>query len=248
MSREKFKHVQAGDPITVSRANLQGDMLNRLGQTSAGNNMVGRHSGSFLQLGTRPRWKQGVVTITDVLPISEDEEAESSSSPSSPGSETSDSSTFGAEAPIYKGVFRHYNFKEDQWRDQERKWLVDARGLDIDLEIGDRLVVYWDAQRGMLVPTGVDAGLRMVRVEKDGGVAGDVSTTCSWTYTVSDLSGNEMDTKISPEHTRMPNMKYFEAGAGGRSQFGLAQWVSGFLILVHLPGEKEDTNACEESS
>lgn len=101
-----------------------------------------------------------------------------------------------------------------------------------------------------------------VTVVKDGGVAGSPAVgtvpavNCSWTYTVSDLAGYELDTGVSPEQARYPGFIYLEAGAGGRSAYGLAVWTTGTpplgtipgsegtLVLMYLPGERPDATVC----
>jgi hypothetical protein len=126
--KEQFKEVKPGQPITAGRANREGAVLERVAGIVPGPGVYGRHSGTNLQLGTRPGWNQGIVTVTDVL-------------------------TSGVpDPPIFLGTSRRYNFQNLAWTDQVRKWQIDAKGLDIELSVGDRLVVYWDAQRGMLVP------------------------------------------------------------------------------------------------
>ena len=86
--------------------------------------------------------------------------------------------------------------------------------------------------------------LELVTVAKDGGVAGDDETTCTWTYTVKTLGGITMETGISPQQARYSDTTYLEAGAGGRSKYALAQYVDGTLILVWVAGEKEDPSPC----
>jgi len=124
MSRELFDDVKVGQPITASRTNREAQVLNRLARFQGGIGLVGRHSGYSISMRTRPPWDQGIVTITESL-----------------------------GSGIYLGTKRRYNFNQAEWRDRQREWQVDANGLDTTLNVGDRLVVYWDAQRGMLVPS-----------------------------------------------------------------------------------------------
>jgi hypothetical protein len=87
-------------------------------------------------------------------------------------------------------------------------------------------------------------GVRFVKVEKDGGVAGNASTDCTWTYTVKTLGDVTMETTISPEQERYPKTTYLEAAASGRSEYALAEYVSGTLKLIWVPGEIADTSTC----
>jgi hypothetical protein len=91
---------------------------------------------------------------------------------------------------------------------------------------------------------GSGGGLRLVKVSKDGGVAGTDATNCTWTYTVKTLGGTTMETTISPEQARYPNTTYLQAGTGGRSEYAIAQYVSGTLKLIWVPGEIADTSTC----
>ncbi len=87
----------------------------------------------------------------------------------------------------------------------------------------------------------------VVECSNDGGVAGSATpaVNCSFTYTVDDLDGVELGTAISPEHARYPNTTYLAAGSDGRSAYGIAfTHVTDGLVLLHLPGETQDTTVC----
>jgi len=168
MSREEFPEVKAGQKITEGRANREGRVLERVARMVPGAGMSGRHSGSHVQMGTPPPWNQGIVTVTDVV---------ESGVP---------------DPPIYYGTKRGYNFDGVEWRDQKREWQIDAKGLDAELSVGDRLVCYWDAQRGMLVPMTASAfevpGFMLAEDHPGQGILFDIwlgewsPATHSWIY------------------------------------------------------------------
>lgn len=96
------------------------------------------------------------------------------------------------------------------------------------------------------------SGFQLVEIEWDGGVAGDSSTDCTFTYTLKDLEGNELATDISPETARYPNTTYLAAAAtgagtgtgGGRSSYAVAYNLDGTWLLLHIPGEIAASGAC----
>lgn len=60
-----------------------------------------------------------------------------------------------------------------------------------------------------------------VRVTIDGGSAGSVSTTCSWTYTVELDSGYVLGEELTPQKRRLPNVPYTSTPADS--------WGAGFF-------------------
>ena len=63
------------------------------------------------------------------------------------------------------------------------------------------------------VPPDTLGSLFAVLVTKDGGVAGDAATDCTFTYTVKDLLGAELATALSPLRPRFAHTEYVEPGA-----------------------------------
>jgi len=92
----------------------------------------------------------------------------------------------------------------------------------------------------------------VVLVTKDGGVAGDASTECSYTYTVKKLNDStELGTEVTPEAPRLHYVAYWYAGetrtgATGdtTSRYGLACYASGSLVLLYAFGEIPKEDAC----
>jgi len=82
-----------------------------------------------------------------------------------------------------------------------------------------------------------------VLVTKDGGVAGDADTDCSFTYTVKDLAGVELGTALSPQSGRLPKTEYTEPGADSPA---VAYFdTSGDMQLYHVAGEIPVTDEVE---
>jgi hypothetical protein len=89
-----------------------------------------------------------------------------------------------------------------------------------------------------------EPGCFVVKVEKDGGVAGDDETDCSFTYTVKDIYGATLDTEVSPEQSRYPETAYLEAGADDQSAYGIAGYdEDGNLLLLSID-EIADSSEC----
>jgi hypothetical protein len=85
----------------------------------------------------------------------------------------------------------------------------------------------------------------IVVVAKDGGVAGDETTDCSWTYTVKDMAGTTMPKNaagdaaedIEPVKPRLTHVQYTYAG-DGTTTYALACYDgSGNLVLLDCLGE-----------
>jgi len=85
----------------------------------------------------------------------------------------------------------------------------------------------------------LDGRTFLVRVTEDGtGVDGPPST---WKYNVKDLSGNTLDTGVTPEKARMATSKYTKAGA---NTYGIAGYNGDTLILLEAFEEVPQTNVC----
>lgn len=70
---------------------------------------------------------------------------------------------------------------------------------------------------------------QLVTVAKDGGVAGSASTNCTWTYTIKDLGGTELDTGLTPHRPRHANAIYTQAPD---DSYGLAANIGGAWVLL----------------
>ena len=91
-----------------------------------------------------------------------------------------------------------------------------------------------------IVPT-----LFPVKVTEDSGNLydpGSASTNCSFTYTVTSLSGQVLGTAMTPQRPRYQNTEY--AGPGAWS-YGLGFWDGGTFILYEVVDEIALTDTCE---
>ena len=80
----------------------------------------------------------------------------------------------------------------------------------------------------------------LVKVTKDGGVAGSSAANCTFTYTVTDLTGTELGTLETPLVPRFPLTEYDEPTA---ESLGIAYYASdGALVLYHVAEEIPTTN------
>ena len=77
-----------------------------------------------------------------------------------------------------------------------------------------------------------------VIVSVDGGVAGDESTDCSFTYEVDDINENKLGDSLTPQKPRAPLTTYLPG-----TLYGWAFWLNGTLILLDAL-EREAVEVC----
>lgn len=82
----------------------------------------------------------------------------------------------------------------------------------------------------------------VVNCIKDGGAAGDGTSSCSWTYTVESLGGKELGTSMSPDKSRMSNVEYEVPNALGVR--GLAYIDATGSIRLYCANEVPVTEEC----
>jgi len=132
---EKFTALHAGDLLSARRVNRLGRVAERLAATRPGTNMLGRHSDQLVSQSAPPPWKQGIAEVV--------------------GQFLQDGAWVDG---LYEVSFRWYSYDEDEWKTEETferaVYNLDARDLGVVLLPYDRLMVFWDDQRGMFVPAG----------------------------------------------------------------------------------------------
>ncbi|MFH1743162.1 MAG: hypothetical protein ABIH23_29495, partial [bacterium] len=216
--REKFERKQGGDQLSSSRDwNPMADVAERVAGLRGGSNINVRHGRSFVSVSGTISFHQDILSVYSVE---------------------------GSKAGLYLGRLVEYNHQTEVWAAGMEDYLIDANSVRASLGIGQRVVCYWDEIRGAYVP--VTSGCMVVKVTRDGGVAGGSGADCTFTYTVKDFAGAVLDTTVMPERPRYGNCAYLAGGEGGRTSYGLAIYDSGTLKLLVAFGEIEDTTACDE--
>ena len=136
MSREKFSTVKKGHLPIRQEYNTLTKVVERFASFGRGSRH-GRHGGSFVAFDTLAPWSQFIFEITDTT-IDE-------------GGGDTDTDSSG----LYKGKIIWYSHEDEEWKDDETKeWFLDENGTNSPptFSIGNRIIAYWDEQRGMFVP------------------------------------------------------------------------------------------------
>jgi len=129
MASEKFPKVSAGEPIRTSRANREGEVLERVARLCPGSGLDGQYGGATLQFSRTLDARLATLKVTDVT-----------------------------DAPVYLGVFRQYDFVADEWTDGTKLWKIDTGATDTTLNEDDIVVAYYDRKRGAFIPVGGGGG------------------------------------------------------------------------------------------
>jgi hypothetical protein len=90
----------------------------------------------------------------------------------------------------------------------------------------------------------LERGVELVKVTKDGGAAGSAVDSCTFTYTVKDLAGNQLATEQTPARPRLPLIAYLAGGEDGRTAYALAARDGSTLVLLYVLGEIPDAGDC----
>ncbi len=78
-------------------------------------------------------------------------------------------------------------------------------------------------------------GLFIVKVQQDGGVAGDDATNCTFTYEVFDLTGDSLEAGVEPQMARYPLCTYTKAPD---DSYGLAAYNEDDELLLLIAFEE----------
>jgi len=174
MASEKFPEITPGQPLSADRANMEGQVLERVAKMRPGSGMDGRHGGSALQFSRTLDAKLAALRVTD-----------------------------DSDAPVYLGVLRQYNFQSDEWSDGEKLWKIDAGAVNTTLSENNIVVAYYNRKRGAFIPVvGSGGGVQIIRFEvlAAGPFLGDVATECdSVTAEVLGISCEGADVAVGDE-------------------------------------------------
>lgn len=134
---EQFPEQKPGDPWPSARhINKLSSVFGRLGRISGGSNQNIRHGESSISISSNPPWTQHVVIISNKQINDDDTE----------------------DSGLYLIKFRWYSNDNAEWKTDDKEWELDANDFDRSLEVGDKLVAFWDRQRGMFVPANTGRG------------------------------------------------------------------------------------------
>jgi hypothetical protein len=152
--RERFPHKRRGDPLSHGHVNDLSDVARRVSRPARGSFRTGRHGKTFMSQSALAPWDQQLVVVQS------DE-----------------------GGGLYRVRIRWYNSDTPAWEtDTSIEYDLDANDLDLDLRVGDKLVAYWDEQRGMFVPTGGSGGGTLAGVLDTDLAPGGTATMSVWEW------------------------------------------------------------------
>lgn len=129
--RESIPPKKKGDILYHEEVNILARTMGVFGRRRPGSNLMGRHVGNTsYSEAPFPPWTQYIAEITNQQIDDADD-------------------TYSG---FYLCKVRYWNSGDSKWYSQDKEWDLDACGLELKLDVGDKLVVWWDEQRGMFVP------------------------------------------------------------------------------------------------
>ncbi len=211
---EKFPTKKPGDSLEAQHVNdLSGEARSVAGFSVSGGLSMSRGK-NFISIHGPPRWKQYVFEISN-LKVNDDD--------------TDDSG-------MYLGKVRYFEFSETkytgEWKtDDEQEWELDASGLGVSFSVGDKLVAWWDAQRGMFVPC--FSSSLTPRILYDDAVPG--GTDINAYPVLADMTADTAATKVLVQNTHPGNFRgYGDAHTGFDATTAAKVWTT-----VDLAGKEQ---------
>ena len=134
MADRPLPDKQPGDTLSASHINKlsrQAERLAGLGSTGVGGPVMS--SGSQIQFAPQSMFQQFIMEITDVEAFDGDKEY---------------TGFYKAKMRWFEADDIEKNEDGDWSTNDDQDWLLDARDLDLPLGEGDKVVAYWDRQRG----------------------------------------------------------------------------------------------------
>lgn len=123
--KERFPKKRAGDTLSARDVNKLGDVARRFARFSPGGHQTGRHGDSFVSTSSFAPHRQYIFEVSEVV---------------------------SASKGLCKGKARWYSHRDEEWKSKGKEWRLDAAGTGMSPAVGDKLVAWWDEQRGMFVP------------------------------------------------------------------------------------------------
>ena len=192
---EHIDKVKPGDPVSARRANEISEVCERFGQAAAGSYVGMHHGASTFSIIGKPPFQQYVFLITSLL--------------------VDDDDVF--DSGLYKGKIRWYSAKDEEWKtDDSLEPQLDARDTNLLFYKNDRVVCYWDAQRGRFVPI---FSHHLPLVDLNGSLSGMVSST--------EYGGSDIRFALEISHT----------GSSGWAKANGRDWVVNGNVTPNSSGE-----------
>ena len=135
---EKFKYLSKSELPSRQQFNRLSDVARMFAKLGRGLSHC-KHGGSYIQIAENAPWEQFTFEITNLK------------------KDVTDTDDSG----LYLGKIIYYSFDSGKWKNDETKeWILDERGINTPptYSVGDKLVAYWDAQRGAFIPVGGASG------------------------------------------------------------------------------------------
>ena len=130
---EQIPKKGLGSPLHHQDVNVLGDVAKRSSNITSSSNLNKFLSKTFSNVLGMPPWFMAVVEITDDAPYE-----------------------YSSGDSIYFCKLRYYQHTSTSalgtWKNQDKEWLLDAKGIDASLNVGDHLSAWWDEQRGAFIP------------------------------------------------------------------------------------------------
>lgn len=122
---ETFKRKSPGDVLYAAEVNEMFDAARQFGLLRPGSNL----SGTGGAVGAQAPWLQTLAVV----------------------SKTKEQTGDG----LFRCLLRYWNDAEKKWAtSHDKEWPLDAEDLGQQFAVGDKVIVYWDEQRGAFIPVG----------------------------------------------------------------------------------------------
>ncbi len=212
--RETFPEKNAGEPLSAEHINKLSSVASRFGSISGSSGTNIRHGESVVSISSPPIWNQHIVEV---------------SNKKINGADTEDSGLFLVK-------FRWYSFDDAEWKTDDKEFELDATELTTKLELEDKLVAFWDQQRGMFVPVEQDQGkyFELSDPLEPGGTAPAFPRNWNGTEYVTDTDTDTFDVVDVLERFRGRGRDFTDPANELEGSIGLAISRNGQWEIEHL--------------
>jgi len=123
---DRFPVKNPGDSLEATHVNDLSDAARQITGLTVGGNISKHQSGTSLSLSAGSPWYQYTFEITGN--VNEEEDG------------------------YYKGKTRWWDSAEEEWKNNDTEYQIDTTDSVVSCGVGDKIVAYWDKQRGMFLP------------------------------------------------------------------------------------------------